>query len=287
MNIILFDPAEIGRPLPRRDERTLHLLKVLYKKSGDTFDAGILGGNLGLGCIESIRLDGSLVYSLDLREEPPPRLPVRIAVGFPRPIQIRRLLRDLSNLGLEAVDLTGTELGEKSYRDTKLITDGGARAALIEGAVQARDTRIPALSVYSRLEDWIAERPWDKPPPPLSPPESLSGTAPGTLQGRPQKNSPPLWSVYARPAKVEGISRSPLLIALDNIRPEGSLALLSALGQPMVLAVGCERGWSDKERDELERAGFLRLSMGCRTLRTETACVAAAVLALEKIGALG
>ena len=273
MNIILFNPTEIGKPLPRRDERTLHLLKVLHKKAGDSFDAGILGGNRGTGRIDAVRLDGSVVYSLDLREEPPPRYPVRVAVGFPRPIQIRRLLRDLSNLGLEAVDLMGTELGEKSYRDTKLLTDGGARSALIEGAAQARDTRIPFLSVYQCLEDWLAERPWDKPLPP---------------QGASPDNSP-LWSVYAGGGYSRSSLRasSPLLIALDNVRPEGSLALLSALGQNLVLAVGCERGWSDRERDTLEEAGFLRLSMGERALRTETACVAAAVLALEKIGALG
>ena len=278
MNIILFDPAEIGKPLPRRDPRTLHLLKVLHKKIGDSFEAGILDGNLGQGHIDMIRLDGSIVYSLDLREEPPVRYPVRIAVGFPRPIQIRRLLRDLANLGLEAIDLIGTELGEKSYRDTKLFTDGGARSALIEGAVQARDTRLPLLSVYSSLEEWLAERPWDKP---MDRPadKSLSVDSSERFQRNPHLN----WGVY-----TEGNpSRSPLLIALDNIRPEGSLALLSALGQSMILAVGSERGWSDGEREELEAAGFLRLSMGNRALRTETACVAATVLALEKIGALG
>ena len=276
VNIILFDPTEIGKPLPRRDERTLHLLKVLRKKPGDSFDAGILGGNRGLGRIDAVRLDGSLVYSLDLREEPPPRYPVRAAVGFPRPIQIRRLLRDLSNLGLEAVDLIGTEMGEKSYRDTKLLTDGGARSALVEGAVQARDTRIPVLSVYPCLEDWLAERPWDKPLP-------SSQAIPAAGISAPGKTASPVWSVYAGGS----LSRSPLLIALDNVRPEGALALLSALGQSIVLAVGSERGWSDRERDELEEAGFLRLSMGERALRTETACVAAAVMALEKIGALG
>lgn len=259
MNIILFDPAEIGKALPRRDERTLHLLKVLRKKAGDSFEAGILGGNRGLGYIDTVRLDGSVLYSLDLREEPPPRYPVRVAVGFPRPIQIRRLLRDLSNLGLEAIDLIGTDLGEKSYRDTKLLSDGGAHAALVEGAVQARDTRLPVLSLYATLDDWLAERPWEK------------------------DRDEAYWSVYA----AAGLSKNPLLIALDNVRPEGCLALLSALGQSMMLAVGCERGWSDRERAELEKAGFLRLSMGERALRTETACVAAAVLALEKIGALG
>jgi RsmE family RNA methyltransferase len=255
VNIILFDPAEIGKPLSRRDERTLHLLKVLHKKAGDSFEAGILGGNRGMGRIETVRLDGSVLYSLDLRDEPTKRYPIRVAVGFPRPIQIRRLLRDLSNLGLEAVDLIGTELGEKSYRDTKLLRDGGARAALIEGAVQARDTCIPVLSAYHSLEEWLAERPWEK-----NCQHSVNLYSAGNL---------------------------PLLIALDNVRPEGALALLSCQGQSLVLALGCERGWSDRERDELEKEGFLRLSMGERALRTETACVAAAVLALEKIGALG
>jgi 16S rRNA U1498 N3-methylase RsmE len=100
VNIILFEPGELGRPLPKRDSRTVHLLKTLHKKPGDAFDAGLLGGKLGVGTIESVGPDGSLSYSLDLTADPPPRLPIRIAVGFPRPIQIRRLLRDLSNLCL-------------------------------------------------------------------------------------------------------------------------------------------------------------------------------------------
>ncbi|GHV05930.1 ribosomal RNA small subunit methyltransferase E [Spirochaetia bacterium] len=248
MNLILFEEHELGKALPRRDERTTHLIKVLHKKAGDRFDAGVLGGNRGTGIIEKINLDGSILYSLNLDEAPPPRLPLRLAVGFPRPIQLRRLLRDLSNLGLEAIDLIGTELGDKSYRDTKLLSDGGAEAALIEGAVQSRDTLIPTLSVYVSLEEWLAEKPWDK---------------------------------------TARLGLGPLLIAADNVRPGGSIARLSLMRRSAVLAIGPERGWSDGERDRLEEAGFLRLSMGERALRTETACVAAAVLALEKIGELG
>ena len=252
MNIILFEPHEVGKPLPRRDERAIHLLKVLHKKNGDSFEAGILGGNRGTGKIESVRIDGSVTYSLYLKDEAPARYPVHMAIGFPRPIQIRRILRDLSSLGITAIDLIGTELGEKSYRKTKLLSDGGARQAMIEGAVQARDTAIPALSAYNSLDDWLGQRPWEN-----------TGE------------------------KKSSIRTRPLLIAADNARPEGSLANLSAIGQTIVLAVGSERGWSDAERQKLEKAGFLRLSMGERVLRTETACVAAAILALEKIGVLG
>jgi RsmE family RNA methyltransferase len=250
VNIILFEPHEVGRPLPKRDKRAIHLIKVLHKKTGDSFEAGLLGGSLGTGRIESIRLDGALLYSLDLKIDPPPRLPIRLAVGFPRPIQLRRLLRDLSNLGLEAVDLIGTDLGDKNYRDTKMLTGGGARAALIEGAVQARDTSIPVLSTYVSLDAWLQDWPWEK-----------------IQEGGPLKSAP-------------------LLIAPDNVRPTGALANLPPHQRSTVLAIGPERGWSDRERDLLEDSGFLRMSLGKRALRTETACIAAAVLAIEKIGEL-
>ena len=243
MNIILIEEHELGRSLSRRDKRTIHLLKVLHKKVGDDFEAGILGGNRGTGKIEKINFDGSIFVSLNASGPPLPKLPVRVAVGFVRPIQIRRLLRDLSSMGVSAIDLVGTELGEKSYPDTKLLNDGGAKDALAEGAIQARDTVLPVLSVYENLEKWLNERPWQK----------------------------------------QGDTRIPLLLAMDNVRPEGSFFHLGPGSRPMVLAVGPERGWSDRERELFEKAGFLRLSMGSRALRTETACVAAMALATEKI----
>jgi RsmE family RNA methyltransferase len=242
VNIILLEEHELGRSLPRRDERTIHLLKVLHKKAGDVFEAGILGGLRGTGRIEKINLDGSIFVTVNAGEPPPERLQLRMAVAFVRPIQIRRILRDLSNMGLSAIDLMGTELGEKSYRDTKLLIDGGAQAALVEGAVQSRDTCLPVLTVFENLEKWLEERPWEK----------------------------------------TGGKRIPLLLAMDNMRTEGSFFHLSVTSRPAVIAIGPERGWSDRERDLFDKAGFLRLSMGERALRTETACVAAAALAMEK-----
>jgi RsmE family RNA methyltransferase len=245
VNIILFENHELGKALPRQDERARHLIKVLHKQPGDSFDAGLLGGQVGSGRIEKINGDGSIAISLQLDEAPPPRLPIRVAVGFPRPIQLRRLLRDVSSLGAQSIDLVATELGEKSYRDTKLIHDGGARSALVEGAVQARDTNIPALAIYASLESWLRE------------------------------------------SFLESSIPRPVLVAADNVRPMGAMSKLSPIMRPAIVAIGSERGWSDHERDMLEAAGFLRLSLGSRALRTETACIAAMIVVMEKIGALG
>ncbi|MDR3115807.1 MAG: RsmE family RNA methyltransferase [Treponema sp.] len=248
MNIILFEKHELTAPdlgviLQPRDKRTIHLLKILHKKRGDCFDAGVLEGNWGNGRIETITPEGALECSLELHQAPLPRSPISLGVGFPRPIQLKRLLRDLATFGVEKVDLIGTDLGEPSYRNTTLLTDGGAREALIQGAIQARDTVIPLVQDYPSLTKWLEERPWRE--------------------------------------------KNPLLIAADNLRPQGSFAQLTPTKQPLLIAIGSERGWSDRERDSLEAAGFCRLSLGTRSLRTDTACVAAVVLALEKIGTLG
>ncbi|MCL2720893.1 MAG: 16S rRNA (uracil(1498)-N(3))-methyltransferase [Treponema sp.] len=243
MNIILFEEHELGRSLPRRDERTIHLLKVLHKKTGDTFDAGVLGGKRGTGTIEKINFEGSIQVRIELFDPPPPRLRLRMAVSFVRPIQLRRLLKDLSNIGVSSIDIFGTDMSEKSYRDTNLFTDGGAKAVLIEGAVQARDTQIPLLSVYDNLDKWLNERPWEK----------------------------------------DEKRRTVQLLAMDNVRPEGSFFHINPSSRPVVIVIGPERGWSDRERNLFEQAGFLRLSMGERALRTETACITAASLAMEKI----
>ena len=82
----------------------------------------------------------------------------------------------------------------------------------------------------------------------------------------------------------------PALVCLDNVDAAGSLT--EWLGknvsgmQNVVAAIGSERGWSKKERQLLEQYGFIRLSMGSRVLRTETASTVAASLILSAMGAL-
>ena len=81
-----------------------------------------------------------------------------------------------------------------------------------------------------------------------------------------------------------------LLLALDNVKPAQSLdAFLRAnppAGRPVFAAIGSERGWSPAERALLEGRGFVRLGMGNRVMRTETAATVSASLILSAMGAL-
>lgn len=65
----------------------------------------------------------------------------------------------------------------------------------------------------------------------------------------------------------------PTRILLDNIHPAGDIMDIP-ISEPVVLAIGPERGWTDRERAVFTDRGFCSVGMGDRVLRTETACSA-------------
>ena len=72
-------------------------------------------------------------------------------------------------------------------------------------------------------------------------------------------------------------------LALDNT--EAATPLSSAtVALPAAIAIGSERGWSDREREVLHSAGYEFTHLGNRVLRVETATVAALTLAKARAG---
>lgn len=249
MNICLFSKDEIEKPLSKRDERAQHILKVLHKKEGDSFDAGITGGMAGNAIITKITEDGDIFFEFTPESAGKTLYPLSLIIGFPRPIQLRRLLRDVAGLGCKRVILTGTELTEKSYLSSNVVTDGSAYQMLLDGTAQAASTHVPELIFYNTLSETL---------------ETLQNESAGG------------WEMTSK-------------IALDNRRARQSLHdfLQHEGARSVIAAIGSERGWTEKERDLLEENSFALCSMGTRILRTETAATAAASIILDSMGFLG
>jgi 16S rRNA (uracil1498-N3)-methyltransferase len=75
-------------------------------------------------------------------------------------------------------------------------------------------------------------------------------------------------------------------IVLDNKRVGEPLSTMTIAGRPVVLAIGGERGFSDRERDLFEEHGFRFATLGRRILRTETAVSAGLAVLLGRMGLL-
>lgn len=89
----------------------------------------------------------------------------------------------------------------------------------------------------------------------------------------------PLWIAMHL---VEDIPQKIALHNGDGITPLTQLPLDRE--QDIVLAIGSERGWTEKEVAMLQRNGFTLAAMGDRILRTETAVVAGITLLKTKRG---
>ena len=75
-------------------------------------------------------------------------------------------------------------------------------------------------------------------------------------------------------------------ILMDNVLAGEPLPLMEYPETPLVVAVGPERGWTERERILFLEHGFVPKSMGNRILRTETACSAALAIVLGRMGLL-
>ena len=154
VNLILFEPAETQRPLPRADRRATHILEVLRRQSGETFDVGLINGPRGKASLDALTAEG-LVLSFAWNPDHLGRDPIALIVGLPRPQTARDILRDATSLGVEAIHFVRTAKGDASYAQSTLWSSGEWRRHLITGAEQAFDTRIPEVTFTKTLPDLL------------------------------------------------------------------------------------------------------------------------------------
>ncbi len=81
---------------------------------------------------------------------------------------------------------------------------------------------------------------------------------------------------------------APGAVLLSHEEPDGTLddALARRSTQPLALLIGPEAGFTPAEHEAARAAGVPIATLGALVLRTETAAIAAAVLALDRLGAL-
>ena len=282
MNIILLRQEELSDgnfSFAKTDERFLHIKKVLKFGVGAVFKAGIIDGEKGTAEITSFSSElltarFTIADKAGGGDDVSALPPIRLILGFPRPIQLRRILRDVAGLGIEALYLIGTELGEKSYLKADIAAETEIERLLIDGCSQAGDTHIPkvyrAYSVrhfFDRYGDDIR-------------PDHLRAVLDVPFQidqGSIEQNRMKQGHIGQDCIEQDGALCIPAMYPLPQLQWDGK--------QTLWLAVGNERGWSLNERLLFAKKQFTAYTMGRRILRTETAVTSAIAVCLALSGA--
>jgi RsmE family RNA methyltransferase len=165
VNLILIEPAELGHDNTARltDSRATHLRHVLKVVPGDKIRIGLIDGNHGSAVVQDVAHD-VIVLTCRLSEPAPAPPPVDLLLALPRPKVLRRLFAQCTALGVSRIMLTNAARVERDYFDTHVLTPACYRPLLIEGLQQARDTRLPLVSVHRQfrvlvedlLDEWTA-----------------------------------------------------------------------------------------------------------------------------------
>lgn len=231
MNLILLSPDEVTAAglATLRDARAAHIRDVLRATPGQRVRVGLVDGPRGEAVVNAVN-EAAVVLTCSWERAIPTPQPVDLLLALPRPKVMRRLWSQLAALGVGQILLTNAARVERHYFDTHILDPATYEPLLIEGLQQARDTRLPRVSVHRRFKPLVED--------------ALDGLCPAGSR-----------------------------VMAD---PSGSTPVDAALtrGERVLLAIGPEGGWVDFERALLAAHGFVPVSMGARTLRTDTATVA-------------
>lgn len=248
MNIVLFEADEISASgaVSLSGARATHLINVLKVAPGQSVRVGVVDGPLGTGTVHAINGDDRLVeLRCALEGETPARPCVDLLLAVPRPKVLRRLWAQLAAVGVGRIMLTNAERVERDYFDTHILACDTYRPLLIEGLQQARDTRVPEVSIHRRFKVLIEDEL-----------DALCGTA---------------LRLVADPGAARSVSDA--IAFLDPSGSAGRGADRTVAAERALIAIGPEGGWNAFELALLVAHGFEPVGIGPRTLRTDTATI--------------
>jgi len=159
MNLILLEDCDRGGDscVTLTGARATHLLNVLRVTPGQTVPIGMLDGSFGTGTVEAVN-DGRVTMRCVFDADAPPRPRVDVLLALPRPKVLRRLWAQFAALGVGHIILTNASRVERDYFDAHVVTETCYRPLLIEGLQQARDTRLPRVSIHRQFRILVEDQ---------------------------------------------------------------------------------------------------------------------------------
>jgi RsmE family RNA methyltransferase len=226
MNLVLLEPSDFidQNRVRLHGRRLLHVIQVHRAADGKRLRVGLVNGKSGEGVIE--RIDSTaLEMSIQLTDDPPQPLPIRLVLALPRPKVLNRTIAAAASMGISEIDIINSWRVEKAYWDSPRLSQDNLRLQCVLGLEQAGSTTLPAIRLHKLFTPFVREK--------LA--QELTGKLP--------------------------------LLA----HPEATAEAPRCVTGNVVLAIGPEGGFIDREVETFREIGFQEVSLGRRILRVETA----------------
>lgn len=226
MNLILIEPQDYS-PSGKvifNDQRHAQIHNIHRSAVGERVKVAQLNGLIGTALITALDNHSVELSDLQLDQQPPAKLPLRIILALPRPKMIRRIFRTIAELGVSELIIINSYKVEKSFWQSPVISEQKVREYLIDGLQQAKDTQLPRVSfeplfkpfVEDRLPSLIADQPAFIAHPNLGQPCPQPFDKPLTLAIGPEGGFTPYEVDKLVETGFEGVHLGPRILKVEN-----------------------------------------------------------------------
>jgi len=212
-----------------------HIGEILKSRVGDSLTIAEIGGNIGKATIAEINNNEVLLTNIILNKKPPAKLDLTVILALPRPKVLRRLIMDMTSLGINKLIIVNSYRSQKSYWQSPLLNR--VDEFVFEGLQQAIDTVPPVIEFKKYFKPFVEDE------------------FSALLLDKEQDNA-----VIAHPYASQ---------SWKSYLDESKCVINDRVNMPKVLCIGAEGGWIDYEVDLLCHHGCKAISLGQRILRTE------------------
>ena len=157
MNILLLPEIEKGQTCLTLTEvsQIKHVQQVLELETGDRLKVGSLQGNLGSAVIEGVSDTQLKLTDIILDILPPSKLDLTVILALPRPKVLRRLIMDMTAIGVREIILVNSYRTDKSYWQSPMLAR--IDEFIKEGLQQGVDTIPPVIQLKKRFKPFVED----------------------------------------------------------------------------------------------------------------------------------
>ncbi len=213
-----------------------HVSHILKSNVGDSIKVGQLGTNIGTALISQLTDKKIVLTNFKLTQLPPNKLNLTVILALPRPKVLRRLIMDMTAMGVKHIILINSYKTQKSYWQSPMLNRFDE--FVLEGLQQGVDTIPPKIELKKRFKPFVEDE-----LPLLMSQFNDSGDDVAAILTHP----------YAKNSWYDFFSK----------------AIKQDISLPNIVVIGAEGGWTDYEVDLLTKHGCMPVALGQRILRTE------------------
>ena len=158
MNLIIIEKKDyIDENIVRfKDRRFEHIIKIHKARKGDRLRVGELNGKVGQGRVIDLRED-YIDLSVSLTDDPPKASNIQVVLAMPRPKVFKRIIMDLTTMGIKNIYVIRTWKVEKSFFSSPVLLEANLKETMILGLEQGKDTILPKLEIRHLFKPFVED----------------------------------------------------------------------------------------------------------------------------------